>query len=245
MTSAPLAMPRDVAPVLLTVEQLHAWYADSHILHGISFDVREGELLTLIGRNGAGKTTTLKSIMGIVRKRKGSIRHGTTELIGRRTYEIARQGIAYCPEERAIFSALSVRENLLLPPVLSDGGIPVGQLLQMFPNLQQRAASQGTKLSGGEQQMLAIGRILRTGARFLLLDEPSEGLAPVVVRQIGELILRLKREGFTILLVEQNLRFARKLADRHVVVENGKVVDILSAAELDADIGRVKSYLGV
>jgi branched-chain amino acid transport system ATP-binding protein len=245
MTSAALAKPHEAAPVLLSVEELHAWYADSHVLHGMSFDVREGEVLTLIGRNGAGKTTTLKSIMGIVRKRKGSIRFGTAELIGRRTYEIARQGIAYCPEERAIFSSLSVRENLLLPPVLRAGGISVEQLFQTFPNLKDRAGSQGTKLSGGEQQMLAIGRILRTGARFLLLDEPSEGLAPVIVREIGELIRRLKREGFTILLVEQNLRFARKLADRHVVVENGRVVDVLSAAELDADVGRVKSYLGV
>jgi branched-chain amino acid transport system ATP-binding protein len=245
MTSAALAVPRDAAPALLTVDNLHAWYADSHVLHGMAFDVREGEVLTLIGRNGAGKTTTLKSIMGIVRKRKGSIRFGSAELIGKPTYEIARQGIAYCPEERAIFSSLSVRENLLLPPVLREGGISVEQLLQTFPNLKERAASQGTKLSGGEQQMLAIGRILRTGARFLLLDEPSEGLAPVIVREIGELIKRLKREGFTILLVEQNLRFARKLADRHVVVENGRVVDILTAAELDADVGRVKSYLGV
>jgi branched-chain amino acid transport system ATP-binding protein len=245
MTSAALAKPHEAAPVLLSVEELHAWYADSHVLHGMSFDVREGEVLTLIGRNGAGKTTTLKSIMGIVRKRKGSIRFGTAELIGRRTYEIARQGIAYCPEERAIFSSLSVRENLLLPPVLRAGGISVEQLFQTFPNLKDRAGSQGTKLSGGEQQMLAIGRILRTGARFLLLDEPSEGLAPVIVREIGELIRRLKREGFTILLVEQNLRFARKLADRHVVVENGRIVDVLSAAELDADVGRVKSYLGV
>jgi branched-chain amino acid transport system ATP-binding protein len=245
MSNAALAVQPQTAPVLLTVDKLHAWYADSHILHGMSFDVREGEVLTLIGRNGAGKTTTLKSIMGIVRKRKGSIRFGTTELIGRRTYEIARQGIAYCPEERAIFSSLSVRENLLLPPVLRDGGLSLEQLFQAFPNLKERSASQGTKLSGGEQQMLAIGRILRTGARFLLLDEPSEGLAPVVVREIGELIRRLKREGFTILLVEQNLRFARKLADRHVVVENGRVVDILSAAALDADMGRVQSYLGV
>jgi branched-chain amino acid transport system ATP-binding protein len=245
MTSAALAISANPAPALLTVEHLHAWYAESHILHGMSFDVREGELLTLIGRNGAGKTTTLKSIMGIVRKRRGSIRFRDSDLIGRRTYEIARQGIAYCPEERAIFSSLSVRENLLLPPVLRDGGLSAEQLFHAFPNLQQRAASQGTKLSGGEQQMLAIARILRTGARFLLLDEPSEGLAPVVVRQIAELILRLKREGFTILLVEQNLRFARKLADRHVVVENGNVVDILDAAELDADFGRVQSYLGV
>jgi len=245
MSNAAPAVQPETARVLLTVDRLHAWYADSHVLHGMSFDVREGEVLTLIGRNGAGKTTTLKSIMGIVRKRKGSIRFGAAELIGRRTYEIARQGIAYCPEERAIFSSLSVRENLLLPPVLRDGGLSLEQLFQAFPNLKERSASQGTKLSGGEQQMLAIGRILRTGARFLLLDEPSEGLAPVVVREIGELIRRLKRDGFTILLVEQNLRFARKLADRHVVVENGRVVDILSAATLDADMGRVQSYLGV
>ena len=212
MSNAAMATQPEAAPVLLTVDKLHAWYADSHVLHGMSFDVREGEVLTLIGR---------------------------------RTYEIARQGIAYCPEERAIFSSLSVRENLLLPPVLRDGGLSLEQLFQAFPNLKERSASQGTKLSGGEQQMLAIGRILRTGARFLLLDEPSEGLAPVVVREIGELIRRLKRDGFTILLVEQNLRFARKLADRHVVVENGRVVDILSAATLDADMGRVQSYLGV
>jgi branched-chain amino acid transport system ATP-binding protein len=230
---------------LLSVQKLNAWYAESHVLHGVSFDVREGELLTLIGRNGAGKTTTLRSIMGILRKRAGSIRFGTQELIGRPTYEIARQGIAYCPEERAIFSSLSVRENLMLPPVLRSGGLSVEQLFEAFPNLKARAASQGTKLSGGEQQMLAIARVLRTGARLLLLDEPSEGLAPVVVREIGEVILRLKRQGFTILLVEQNLRFARKVADRYVVVENGKVVDVLNAADLDSGMGRVQSYLGV
>jgi branched-chain amino acid transport system ATP-binding protein len=245
MTSAALAKPHEAAPVLLSVEELHAWYADSHVLHGMSFDVREGEVLTLIGRNGAGKTTTLKSIMGIVRKRKGSIRFGTAELIGRRTYEIARQGIAYCPEERAIFSSLSVRENLLLPPVLRAGGISVEQLFQTFPNLKDRAGSQGTKLSGGEQQMLAIGRILRTGARFLLLDEPSEGLAPVIVREIGELIRRLKREGFTILLVEQNFRFASTVADRYYVMEHGRVAESFTNAELEANLDKLHEYLGV
>jgi branched-chain amino acid transport system ATP-binding protein len=245
MSKVALEVAGDAAKTLLSVANLNAWYADSHVLHGVSFDVREGELLTLIGRNGAGKTTTLRSIMGFLRKRTGSIRLGAQELIGRPTYEIARQGIAYCPEERAIFSSLSVRENLMLPPVLRGGGLSVDQLFEAFPNLKARAASQGTKLSGGEQQMLAIARILRTGARLLLLDEPSEGLAPVVVREIGEVILRLKQQGFTILLVEQNLRFARKIADRFVVVENGKVVDVLNAADLDSGMGRVQSYLGV
>jgi branched-chain amino acid transport system ATP-binding protein len=237
-------MSPDGAP-LLAVENLEAWYADSKALHGMSFQVRQGELLTLIGRNGAGKTTTLRSIMGIVRKRSGSIRLAGTELIGLRTFQIARKGIAYCPEERAIFSALSVRENLTLPPILSAGGLSDDDLMKAFPNLRERAGSSGTKLSGGEQQMLAIARILRTGSRFLLLDEPSEGLAPVIVKEIGQLILRLKAQGFTILLVEQNLRFARSVADRHVVVENGRVVDVLTAAELDASMARVKSYLGV
>jgi len=245
MTEAAAASAPSTLPAMLSVNDLHAWYAESHVLHGVTFDVREGELLTLIGRNGAGKTTTLRSIMGIVRQRTGSIRMGATELIDRRTYEIARHGIAYCPEERAIFASLSVRENLLLPPVLRSGGMSLDQLFEAFPNLKARSASQGTKLSGGEQQMLAIARILRTGARLLLLDEPSEGLAPVVVREIGEVILRLKRQGFTILLVEQNLRFARKVADRHVVIENGKVADILNAADLDRNMSRVQSYLGV
>jgi branched-chain amino acid transport system ATP-binding protein len=245
MTDAGLAIPPGAAPALLTVERLHAWYADSHVLHGVSFDVREGELLTLIGRNGAGKTTTLKSIMGIVRKRRGSIRLGTAELIGRRTYEIARQGIAYCPEERAIFASLSVKENLLLPPVLRDGGLSVEQLFNAFPNLQQRAASQGNKLSGGEQQMLAIGRILRTGADLLLLDEPTEGLAPVIVQRIGEVIRTLKSRGFTILLVEQNFHFAATVADRHYVMEDGRVVDMIAAADVEANIGKLQTYLGV
>ncbi|MCB1395643.1 MAG: ABC transporter ATP-binding protein [Rhodobacter sp.] len=230
---------------LMKVENLEAWYGESKALHGMNFDVRPGELVTLIGRNGAGKSTTLRAIMGIVAKRTGSIVFDGTQLIGRRTYQIARTGIAYCPEERAIFSSLNVAENLTLPPVLKAGGIPDADLLVQFPNLQRRLKSQGTKLSGGEQQMLAIARILRTGARFLLLDEPSEGLAPVVVKDIGEQILRLKAQGFTILLVEQNLSFARKVADRHVVVENGVVVDTLDAADLAANLDRVKHYLGV
>ncbi|CAG1014602.1 MAG: ABC transporter ATP-binding protein [Rhizobiaceae bacterium] len=233
------------APAMLSIQDLNSWYAESKVLHGMTFDVREGELLTLIGRNGAGKTTTLRSIMGIVRKRAGSIVFSGRELVGKRTYEIARLGIGYCPEERAIFSSLSVRENLFLPPVLREGGLSDEALYETFPNLRARGGSQGTKLSGGEQQMLAIARILRTGSRLLLLDEPSEGLAPVVVKEIGEIIKRLKAQGFTIVLVEQNLRFARQVADRHVVVENGAVVDILTNDELAADMGRVKTYLGV
>jgi len=230
---------------MLDVRDLQAWYAESHVLHGMNFDVREGELLTLIGRNGAGKTTTLRSIMGLLKKRTGSIKFRGEELIGRRTFQIARMGIGYCPEDRSIFSSLSVRENLFLPPVLQPGGLSDDALFAAFPNLQARAGSQGTKLSGGEQQMLAIARILRTGSRLLLLDEPSEGLAPVVVKDIGELIRKLKTQGFTIILVEQNLRFARQVADRHVLVENGKVVDILTNTELEADMDRLKTYLGV
>jgi branched-chain amino acid transport system ATP-binding protein len=230
---------------LLKVENLNAWYAESQALHGMNFEVPEGELVTLIGRNGAGKSTTLRSIMGIVRKRKGSIRFKGTELVGKQTFQIAREGIAYCPEERAIFSSLTVRENLGLPPVLSAGGSTDEELLEQFPNLRARQSSIGTRLSGGEQQMLAIARILRTGSRFLLLDEPSEGLAPVVVKEIGQLILRLKERGYTILLVEQNLKFAQLVADRHVVVEHGQVVDVLAADQLQANMARVKTYLGV
>jgi branched-chain amino acid transport system ATP-binding protein len=230
---------------LLTVRDLSAWYAESRALQGIDFDLREGELLTLIGRNGAGKTTTLRSIMGIVRKRTGSIVLRGEQLIGKRTYQIARCGIGYCPEERAIFASLSVRENLFLPPVLKSGGIADEELLALFPNLRERASSQGTKLSGGEQQMLAIARILRSGARLLLLDEPSEGLAPVVVKAIRDVILGLKKRGFTILLVEQNLHFAAKVADRCVVIEHGKVVDTVAASELGSKMSRIKSYLGV
>ncbi len=237
--------PATADAAMLQVSDLSAWYAESRVLHGMNFDVRQGELLTLIGRNGAGKTTTLRAIMGIVRELTGSIRFQSDEIVGRRTYEIARRGIAYCPEERGIFSSLSVRENMFLPPVLQKGGLSDNELYATFPNLKARASSPGTKLSGGEQQMLAIARILRTGSRLLLLDEPSEGLAPVIVKEIGETILKLKAQGFTILLVEQNLRFARKVADRHVVVENGKVVDILTNTELESGMDRVKSYLGV
>lgn len=230
---------------LLSVRDLHAWYGESKALHGMTFDVRRGELVTLIGRNGAGKTTTLRSIMGIGVRRQGAIRFDGDEISGLRTFRIARKGIAWCPEERAIFGSLNVAENLTLPPVLRTGGIPDADLLAQFPNLRARLRSPGNKLSGGEQQMLAIARILRTGARFLLLDEPSEGLAPVVVKEIGEKILRLKAQGFTILLVEQNLKFARRVADRFVVVENGRVADQLDAADLSANLDRVKTYLGV
>ncbi|WP_370302267.1 ABC transporter ATP-binding protein [Pseudooceanicola sp.] len=233
------------AKTLLNVTDLRAWYGESQALHGMSFDVAEGELVTLIGRNGAGKSTTLRSIMGIVRKRTGSIRFEDKELIARRTYQIARAGIAYCPEERGIFSALSVAENLSLPPVLRSGGVTDKALMAQFPNLERRSRSMGTKLSGGEQQMLAIARILRTGSRFLMLDEPSEGLAPGVVKEIGAQLQHLKRQGYTIVLVEQNLQFAKSVADRHVLVEHGAVVDVMTNAALEADMTRVKTYLGV
>lgn len=239
-------MPLDaVTEPLLQVRDLKAWYAESQALHGVGFHVEKGELVTLIGRNGAGKSTTLRSIMGILRKRTGSIRFNGEELVGMRTYKIARKGIAWCPEERGIFGDLSVRENLTLPPRLMKGGMTDAELLETFPNLQERASSGGMQLSGGEQQMLAIARILRNGCRFLLLDEPSEGLAPVVVKEIGSQIRKLKKQGYTILLVEQNLNFARAVADRHVVIENGQVVDQLTNDELAADLDRVKSYLGV
>ena len=235
----------DTTAPLLEVRDLRAWYAESQALQGVTFDVRPGELVTLIGRNGAGKTTTLRSIMGIVKNRKGSIRFQGNELIGRRTFQIARLGLAYCPEERGIFSSLSVRENLTLPPHLKSGGMSDEELLKAFPNLRARAGSRGTSLSGGEQQMLAIARILRNVCRFLLLDEPSEGLAPVIVKEIGAQLRRLKAQGYTILLVEQNLNFARSVADRHVVIEHGAVVDQLSNEDLAADMDRVKTYLGV
>ncbi len=230
---------------LLAVKGLNAWYGESHILHGIDFEIRAGEVVTLLGRNGAGKTTTLKSIMGIVPRREGMILFENKELIRIPSNRIARQGIAYCPEERGIFSSLNVEENLLLPPVVRPGGLTVPQIYELFPNLLERRTSQGTKLSGGEQQMLAIGRILRTGARLLLLDEPTEGLAPVIVQQIGRTIARLKQQGFTILLVEQNFRFAATVADRHYVIEHGRVVDMIRNAELDANMDKLHDYLGV
>ena len=230
---------------LLEVRDLHAWYGESHVLHGVDFEVRGGEVVTLLGRNGAGKTTTLKSVMGMVSSRRGSIRFDGRELITLPSNRIARLGLAFCPEERGIFASLNVEENLLLPPEVRPGGLPVDAVFGLFPNLQERLKSQGTKLSGGEQQMLAIGRILRTGARLLLLDEPTEGLAPVIVQQIGATIRRLKAEGFTILLVEQNFRFAATLADRHYVMERGRVVDMIPNEALEASMGRLHEYLGV
>jgi branched-chain amino acid transport system ATP-binding protein len=230
---------------LLAVNDLHAWYGESHILHGATFEVRAGEVVTLLGRNGAGKTTTLKSVMGIVGSRKGSVRFEGRELIGLSSNAIARTGIAFCPEERGIFASLDVEENLLLPPVVKAGGLSVDKIFELFPNLKERLHSQGTKLSGGEQQMLAIGRILRTGARLLLLDEPTEGLAPVIIQQIGRTIRTLKEQGFTILLVEQNFRFASTVADRYYVMEHGRIVEQFANSELDANLEKLHEYLGV
>ena len=233
------------AGALLAVRDLHAWYGESHVLHGVDFDVRAGETVTLLGRNGAGKTTTLKSIMGIVGRRRGSVSFEGRELTGLSSNRIARLGLAFCPEERGIFASLNVEENLLLPPVVRPGGMDVPAIFELFPNLRERLRSQGTKLSGGEQQMLAIGRILRTGARLLLLDEPTEGLAPVIVQQIGATLRRLKAEGFTVLLVEQNFRFAATIADRHYVIERGRVVDMIDNRQLDASMDKLHEYLGV
>jgi len=230
---------------LLTVKNLEAWYGESHILHGVNFDVRAGEVVTLLGRNGVGKTTTLKAIMGIIENRTGSVRFEGKELINRPSDAIARAGIAFCPEERGIFSSLDVKENLLLPRQVRQGGLDLDQIFELFPNLRERLGSQGTKLSGGEQQMLAIGRILRTGARLLLLDEPTEGLAPVIIQQIGRTIGMLKAKGFTILLVEQNFRFAATVADRYYVMEHGRIADHFSAAELKANTEKLHEYLGV
>ena len=231
--------------MLLAVAGLQSWYGESHVLHGVDFEVRGGEVVTLLGRNGAGKTTTLKAIMGIVARRTGSIRFQDTEIVGLTSDRIARLGLAFCPEERGIFASLTVEENLLLPPRVRPGGLAADDIFELFPNLKPRLRSQGTKLSGGEQQMLAIGRILRTGARLLLLDEPTEGLAPVIIQQIGKTIGTLKRQGFTILLVEQNFRFASTVADRHYVMENGRIVDEFANAELDANIEKLHRYLGV
>jgi branched-chain amino acid transport system ATP-binding protein len=230
---------------LLGVHDLHAWYGESHILHGVDLEIRPGEMVTLLGRNGAGKTTTLKSIMGIVGRRRGSIRLAGRELVTLPSNQIARLGIAFCPEERGIFASLTVEENLLLPPIVRPGGLGLDAIYGLFPNLRERLQAGGTTLSGGEQQMLAIGRILRTGARLLLLDEPTEGLAPVIVEQIGATLRRLKNEGFTVLLVEQNFRFAATVADRHYVMEHGRVVDMIPNAELEASMGKLHDYLGV
>ena len=235
----------DTPSSMLTVKALHAWYGESHVLHGVNFTVNRGEVVTLLGRNGVGKTTTMKSIMGMVARREGSIAFEGTETIALTSNRIARLGIAICPEERGIFASLNVLENLLLPPAVRPGGFTVAQVYELFPNLKERLASQGTKLSGGEQQMLAIGRILRTGARLLLLDEPTEGLAPVIVQQIGRTLARLKGEGFTILLVEQNFRFAATVADRHYVMDHGRVADMIPNSELDANMAKLHDYLGV
>jgi branched-chain amino acid transport system ATP-binding protein len=236
----------DVPTPLLAVKDLQAWYGESHILHGATFDVREGEVVTLLGRNGAGKTTTLKSIMGIVAHRAGLVCFEGRDLIGNSSDQIARAGIAFCPEERGIFASLGVEENLLLPPQVRPGGLSLERIFELFPNLKERLGSnQGTKLSGGEQQMLAIARILRTGARLLLLDEPTEGLAPVIIQQIGRTIRTLKRQGFTILLVEQNFRFASTVADRYYVMEHGRIIDQFANAELDANVEKLHDYLGV
>jgi branched-chain amino acid transport system ATP-binding protein len=234
-----------MSETLLRVADLHAWYGESHVLHRVDFAVEAGEVVTLLGRNGAGKTTTLKSVMGMVPKRRGSVRFRGEELIDRPSNLIARRGLAFCPEERGIFASLTVEENLRLPPVVQPGGLGLDAIYELFPNLRERGRSPGTKLSGGEQQMLAIGRILRTGARLLLLDEPTEGLAPVIVRQIGATIRRLKSQGFTILLVEQNFRFASTVADRHYVMERGRVVDLIENAELERHTAKLHEYLGV
>ncbi len=230
---------------LLAVKGLEAWYGESHILHGVDVRVGQGEVVTLLGRNGAGKTTTMKSVMGMVAQRRGSVVFDGQETITWPSNRIARAGIALCPEERGIFASLDVEENLLLPPVVAPGGLPVAEIFTLFPNLKERLRSQGTKLSGGEQQMLAIGRILRTGARLLLLDEPTEGLAPVIIQQIGHTIRKLKDSGFTILLVEQNFRFASTVADRHYVMERGRVVDMFANADLGSNLDKLHAYLGV
>jgi branched-chain amino acid transport system ATP-binding protein len=230
---------------LMEIRGLEAWYGESHVLHGVDIDIREGEVVTLLGRNGAGKTSTLRSIMGLVPRRTGSVKYEGNEFVNARPDVIARAGIAYCPEERGIFASLDVTENLMLPPIVRAGGLPLDEIYTLFPNLKERARSQGTKLSGGEQQMLAIARILRTGARLLLLDEPSEGLAPVIVQQIGRTIRELKKRGFTVLLVEQNFRFAQTVADRHYVMEHGRVVDMVANEDLNASLGRLHEYLGV
>jgi branched-chain amino acid transport system ATP-binding protein len=237
--------PSTAPNAVLQVKNLEAWYGESHILHGVNFEVRAGEVVTLLGRNGAGKTTTLKSVMGIIGKRTGSVAFEGKEIIRTSSDKIARHGVALCPEERGIFATLDVRENLMLPPSVRAGGLSLDQIFELFPNIKERLNSQGTKLSGGEQQMLAIARILRTGARFLMLDEPTEGLAPVIIQQIGKTIARLKQEGFTILLVEQNFRFASTVADRFYVMEHGKIIDTFANSELQANMGKLHAYLGV
>ncbi len=229
----------------LEVKDLQGWYGESHVLHGVNFHVNEGEVVTLLGRNGAGRTSTLRAIMGLIGSRKGSIKVRGAETVGLPTHRIARLGIGYCPEERGIFSSLSAEENLMLPPTLAAGGMSVEQIYAMFPNLQERASSQGTRLSGGEQQMLAVARILRTGAKLLLLDEISEGLAPVIVQKLAEMVGSLRKQGYTIVMVEQNFVFAAPLADRFMVMEHGQVIQEFTQAELPARMERLHEYLGV
>jgi len=234
-----------MAARFLEVNDLHGWYGESHVLHGVNFHVDEGEVVTLLGRNGAGRTSTLRAIMGLIGSRTGSIKVKGTETVGLPTHRIARLGLGYCPEERGIFSSLSAEENLMLPPTLGQGGLSVEQIYAMFPNLRERASSQGTRLSGGEQQMLAVARILRTGARLLLLDEISEGLAPVIVQKLGEVVRGLRERGYTIVMVEQNFRFAAPLADRFLVMEHGQVIQQFTQAELPERMARLHEYLGV
>lgn len=234
-----------MATPYLEITDLHAWYGESHVLHGVNFTVNEGEVVTLLGRNGAGRTSTMRAIMGLTGSRKGSIKVHGTETIGLATHRIARLGIGYCPEERGIFSSLSAEENLMLPPELAAGGMSLDEIYAMFPNLKERAGSQGTRLSGGEQQMLAVARILRTGARLLLLDEISEGLAPVIVQKLAEMVVTLRAKGYTIVMVEQNFRFAAPLADRFLVMEHGEILQSFSQAELPERMAQLHEYLGV
>ena len=229
----------------LEVRELHAWYGESHVLHGVDFHVDEGEVVTLLGRNGAGRTSTLRAVMGLTGARRGSIKIFGTETIGLPTHRIARLGLGYCPEERGIFSSLSAHENLLLPPVLKPGGMPLEQIHEMFPNLRERASSPGTRLSGGEQQMLAVARILRTGAKLLLLDEISEGLAPVIVQKLAEMVTMLRRQGYTVVMVEQNFRFAAPLADRFLVMEHGRITQEFTQAQLPERLEQLQKTLGV
>ena len=229
----------------LEVKDLQAWYGESHVLHGVNFHVDEGEVVTLLGRNGAGRTSTLRAIMGLTGSRKGSVKVRGNETVAMATHKIARLGIGYCPEERGIFSSLSAEENLMLPPTLAAGGMSVEQIYAMFPNLEERRSSQGTRLSGGEQQMLAVARILRTGAKLLLLDEISEGLAPVIVQKLAQMVVALRKQGYTIVMVEQNFVFAAPLADRFMVMEHGQVIQEFSQAELPQRLERLHEYLGV
>ena len=234
-----------MAAPFLEVKDLHGWYGESHVLHGVNFHVNEGEVVTLLGRNGAGRTSTMRAIMGLIGSRKGSIKVRGAETVSMTTHRIARLGLGYCPEERGIFSSLSCEENLMLPPTLAAGGMSVEQIYAMFPNLRERAASQGTRLSGGEQQMLAVARILRTGAKLLLLDEISEGLAPVIVQKLAEMVIALRKQGYTIVMVEQNFVFAAPLADRFMVMEHGQVIQEFTQAELPSRMERLHEYLGV